>query len=316
MEGVRGSGQQLWQVLREGPQPLEALEIRFGREPLSAMITQLWAAGWFTRVNGSALELASWAEPLWPHIWQAGLRTDRFGRQVRYLWKVGSTQSVAEQCAVDGMPEGFMVVAEFQEAGRGRQSRSWQADPGTAVLCSTILRPSQPLGRLSGLSPAMALAVAQAVEAVCGVRCQVKWPNDVFLQGRKLAGVLLDMRVTGSHIEWGLLGLGINVNQPEMPAELGAISLRQATGSEVSRATLLAALCFSLERTYTELQQEGFAALRASYVSRLWRLDEQVRVHSNSAISGRLVDVDAQGCLCLQTEDGARIVSTGEIGAW
>ena len=169
----------------------------------------------------------------------------RFGRDYRFVPVCASTQRLFEADA----PEGAVAVTDEQTAGRGRLGRRWDAPPGTSILCSLVLRPTVPGDRLPQLSPVAGRACAAAIAAVTGLSTEVKFPNDVLVAGRKVAGVLAeasDGRV--------VLGVGINVNQraDELPATGGlpATSLRVALGRTVDRVELLVALLEELERAY------------------------------------------------------------------
>jgi BirA family biotin operon repressor/biotin-[acetyl-CoA-carboxylase] ligase len=169
----------------------------------------------------------------------------RLGRPYRFVAQAESTQRLV---AADD-PEGALVVADEQTAGRGRLGRSWEAPPGTAILCSLVLEPPVPSERLPELMVVAARAVAGAVAAETSLAPTVKFPNDVLVDGRKLAGILAeaaDGRV--------VLGMGINVGQTaaELPtrAVFPATSLRVETGEAMPRAPLLAAILLELEREY------------------------------------------------------------------
>jgi BirA family biotin operon repressor/biotin-[acetyl-CoA-carboxylase] ligase len=171
----------------------------------------------------------------------------RFGRDYRYVESTPSTQLLLGPDA----PEGAVVVAGEQTAGRGRLGRTWFAAAGTSLLCSVQLRPDVPGERLPELTGIAARACAEAIGAVTGLVPVVKFPNDVLLDGRKVAGVLAEAR-EGRIV----LGLGVNVNVPEaeLPQEVDrpATSLLAETGRELDRAELLAELLVRLERRYDE----------------------------------------------------------------
>lgn len=181
----------------------------------------------------------------------------RFGRPYRYAVETTSTQ----QLLLPDAPEGSVAVAEHQTAGRGRLGRSWQAPPGSSVLLSVLLRPAAPPATLPELSIVGAEAVADAIRAVTGVKPTIKHPNDVLVDGRKVAGVLGEAR-EGVVI----LGIGINANVPAagLPTRtrLPSTSLLEQTGGPVDRAALAAEVLFRLERRYrTWLERQGASAL-------------------------------------------------------
>jgi BirA family transcriptional regulator, biotin operon repressor / biotin---[acetyl-CoA-carboxylase] ligase len=180
--------------------------------------------------------------PLAPEIVEP-LLNGRFGRPYLYEERCASTQRLFEEDA----PEGALAVAEEQTAGRGRLGREWSAPSQTSILASVVLRPQVPAPRLPELSLVAGGAVAKALEAAVGVEPAVKFPNDVLLAGRKVAGILAEA-ANGRVI----LGIGVNVNQrrDELPRGVGATSLRIVTGRELDRAPLLADILTQLERAY------------------------------------------------------------------
>jgi BirA family transcriptional regulator, biotin operon repressor / biotin---[acetyl-CoA-carboxylase] ligase len=168
----------------------------------------------------------------------------RFGRDYRYVDRTPSTQRLLEDAA-----EGAVAVAEEQTEGRGRLGHSWQAKPGTSVLVSVLLEPPVAAARLPELTLVAGAACASAIAATTGLEPAIKHPNDVLIDGRKVAGILAEAR-EGRVV----LGIGVNVNvaQDELPSETvtPAGSLSWAAGRELSRAELLAELLLQLERHY------------------------------------------------------------------
>ena len=171
----------------------------------------------------------------------------RFGRPYLWLQSCPSTQRALPHAA----PEGAVAVAETQTEGRGRLGRRWDAPSGTSVLASLVLHPNVPPHRLPGLSGVAGKAVAEAVAAVTGVDAEVRFPNDVLVDGRKVAGILAE--ANGGRV---VLGIGVNVNQAphELPPDprTPATSLRLECGGHVDRAAILAAILERLERRYDE----------------------------------------------------------------
>ncbi len=201
-------------------------------------------------------------------------------------------------------PEGAVAVADFQTAGRGRLGRVWTAPPGTALLCSILLRP--PAGsRIAQLSLVGGLAAAQAVEAVLGRPAQLKWPNDVLVDGLKVAGVLAE-----AHDGIVVVGVGLNVNQTaaELPADarIPAASLRSLDGVERDRDVLLAGLLERLETAYDSWLAGGLSALHGELASRDALAGRAVSVDGRSA---RALGIDAEGRLVLDSGP----VESGEV---
>lgn len=240
-----------------------------------------------------------------PEVVRPRLR-GRFG--LPYLWSAecASTQDVLR---VDGLPEGAVAVTEHQTAGRGRSGRAWDDAAGGSLLCSLLLRP--PAGSpVEQLSLVAGLAVAEAVEAVAGVVSQLKWPNDVLVDGRKLAGVLLES--DGGAV---ICGVGINVDQSghELPTAtlLPPTSLRMATGRRHGRAVLLAELLETLERHYERWRRSGLE----SFLPELEQRDAlRGLVVTVANTTGTAAGIAEDGRLRLRLKDGATsLVGSGEV---
>jgi BirA family biotin operon repressor/biotin-[acetyl-CoA-carboxylase] ligase len=243
-------------------------------------------------------------ESLSPGIVEPLLR-GRFGRP--YLWSAscGSTQDLLRG---RGLPEGAVAVTEHQTSGRGREGRRWEDTAGRALLLSVLLRP--PAGsQTQELSLVAGLAVAEAVEEARDV-ASLKWPNDVLLGGRKVAGILLES--TGDEV---VCGVGVNVSQTEgeLPTDtrLPAASLLTATGHEPDRAELLAALLETLEHRYDAWRRRGLVPLLGELEARNALRGRVVRVGD---ATGRVERIAVDGRLALRREDGTEtLVASGEI---
>jgi BirA family transcriptional regulator, biotin operon repressor / biotin---[acetyl-CoA-carboxylase] ligase len=266
------------------------------------------------------------------------LDTEIFGRGdcLLYLPIVDSTNTLAMKMALQGSQEGMVVLTDSQTAGKGRQGRRWVDMAGYHALSSTILRP---LFAPHLLVMIAALAVVAAIADACGVAATIKWPNDVLIGDRKVAGILIET----SHDRLGhfvaVLGIGVNINghmshfreallEPQFQASvLGALAttLEEECGYEISREAFLAHLLQRLESRYLALQQETQSVLMTSHsISRLireqWRtqlstLGRPVQVRQGDTIlSGVAEDVDENGELLLRSHSGECInVSWGDV---
>jgi BirA family biotin operon repressor/biotin-[acetyl-CoA-carboxylase] ligase len=228
----------------------------------------------------------------------------RFGRPYRYVPQCPSTQLELDEAS----PEGATAVCELQTAGRGRLGRRWEAPEGTALHCSIALRPPQGR-RVAELTLAGAVAAAEAIEAVARVEPLIKWPNDLLLYARKVAGVLGELR--GDTV---ILGIGINVNQTEeqLPAQARQrpASLRTVTGREEDRAPLLAELLLKLEDRYDAWCEHGLEALHQELVRRDFLRGRDISV---DGVAGRACGIDARGRLELDVRGVRRFVESGEV---
>lgn len=243
---------------------------------------------------------------------------------VRWVAETGSTNSDAMALARNGSGEGVVVVADHQRAGRGRQGRAWVAPPGSSLLVSVLLRPPSAIAGVVAM--AAGLAMADAVDDVTGaaVATGLKWPNDLVVDDRKLAGILAEADwPAGSTASGGwreprpterlavVVGVGINVNWPDdLPEDLAdtAVALNHLVGREIDRADLLAAYLRRLEAVYARLLADGSAVeLLDAWRARSATLGRQVRVDlGDGDVEGTAVDVTDEGHLVVETPDGSR----------
>jgi BirA family transcriptional regulator, biotin operon repressor / biotin---[acetyl-CoA-carboxylase] ligase len=231
------------------------------------------------------------------------LLSGRFGRPYLYEDSCESTQRL-----LDSQPEGAAAVCDVQAGGRGRLGRSWSAPPGTAVLCSVVLEP--PAERnLAELSLVGGLAVAEAVEAATGLAAQIKWPNDVLVNRRKVAGVLAE--ASEGRV---VLGMGLNVNQTrgELPedATVAAGSLLTVDGVRRGRAPILADLLARLERAYDRWREGGLDAIYDGLGARDFLRGRRLLVDGESALG---VAIDRSGRLEVEVDHERRVLESGEV---
>jgi BirA family biotin operon repressor/biotin-[acetyl-CoA-carboxylase] ligase len=234
------------------------------------------------------------------------LTTHRIGRPLWHYASVPSTMPLAHELARAGATDGTAILADEQTAGRGRRGRAWIAPPGTAILCSVICRPPVSAERLFLLVAAFGLGLCAGIEHVTGLRPSVKWPNDLLLDGRKLAGILCESRLGARGLDHAVVGFGLNVNllAEELPAPqpgaLSPTSLALALGAPVERDTILRAILGGIDDLYDRLWAGDEARVSEGWVARLAGLGEEVRIETDAgARSGRFVGVAADGALVL-----------------
>lgn len=233
---------------------------------------------------------------------------------LHFLASIGSTNDVAVGLAAGGAAEGTLVVADCQTKGRGRGERRWQTRAGTGLAMSLILRPRAVRPESSwGISVVGALAVAEALETE-GAEPAIKWPNDVLLEGCKVAGMLVDASWEGERLQSAVLGIGVNVLEgsapPEAEVDFPATSIEAALGRRVDRSTLLLAILEALARWVPRL---GSSALRQAWWQRMAYRDGWVSVEdAGRVLRGRLVGLDVGGGVRLRMESGEQgVVSAG-----
>ena len=231
--------------------------------------------------------------------------------------ELGSTNTTAVEEARGGAPEGLVVVADHQTAGRGRLGRTWSAAPGTALLVSVLLRPPLPIGEVPVVLMAAGVAACDGVEAAAGFRPQLKWPNDLVVGDRKLAGLLTE--ATGGSEPGIVLGLGINVTAEAYPAELTAeaTSCEEEGKRPVDRGRLLVAFLTALESRYsTALAAAGRKTTFQAYRADSATLGRRVRVElmTGPSLEGQASRLADDGQLVVVDDAGAEhLVSVGDV---
>jgi BirA family biotin operon repressor/biotin-[acetyl-CoA-carboxylase] ligase len=234
------------------------------------------------------------------------------------LDRVGSTNEEARRLAAAGAEDGTLVWAREQTAGRGRRGRAWVSPPGNLYL-SLILRPDCPPGEATQLGFVASLAVGETCGAFVPplVELHHKWPNDVLLGGRKVAGILLESESDAAGaLDWLVLGIGLNVAAAPEAAEFPATSLRAEGAGEVPVETVLESLSRHFLSWTDRWLADGFAPVRAAWKRRAWRLGEEITARlPNETLHGRFEDIDEAGALILGTAAGERRVTAGEVFA-
>jgi BirA family biotin operon repressor/biotin-[acetyl-CoA-carboxylase] ligase len=297
-----------------------AQEIGANRSEVWRLVQQLRTLG--VDIAGhpaSGYQLTAVPDLLLPEMLQPLLRGTIFGEHIHHFYRVGSTNTVAAEAAASGAPEGSVFLAEQQTAGRGRGSNQWHSAESNGIYCSVILRPALPPADVLVLSLAAGLAVHAAIQDVDSrIVVDLKWPNDVLIQGKKFCGILTEMSAEATRVRHIVVGVGINVNHARFPEELAetATSLRLTTGSEWSRMEVCAALLKSLDREYRGLLSNGDA--QADILRRFEERSSSVRgrkvhVEENGGFDGTTEGLDSRGFLRVRTQEGLRIVYSGTV---
>ncbi|HOG11935.1 MAG: biotin--[acetyl-CoA-carboxylase] ligase [Smithellaceae bacterium] len=229
------------------------------------------------------------------------------GHTLYYYEEIGSTNDEVFRLGMQGAPEGTAVIAERQSAGKGRMQRTWHSPPGANIYTSILLRPRFSPGLAPQISLAAGVAVAKTLEPYCPGRVFLKWPNDVQIGGKKVCGILTQMRTAGDAVDFVVAGIGVNVNwkRKEFPEDIRGIatSLSMEAGREISRLELIILLYENLAKCYRELAQKGFAPVRKQWLERTAMLGKPVSVQfGKETIRGEAVDLDEDGSLVLLAE--------------
>lgn len=295
-------------------------EIGTSRSEIWRLVQQLRALG--VQIAGhpaTGYRLESVPDLLLPDLLTPLLRGTIFSQNIHHYYKIGSTNTAAMEAASAGAPEGSVFLAEQQTAGRGRGANTWDSAQSAGIYCSVVLRPPVPPSEALILSLAAGLAVYAAVRDIDSqIAPDLKWPNDLLLNGKKFCGILTEMNAEATRARHVVVGMGINVNQKEFGGDLrhSATSLRLATGTEWSRVELCAALLKSLDREYRDLRNnqnahqeilERFQERSSSVFGR------EVRVEENGAFEGVTEGLDPRGFLLVRTAAGLRTVLSGTV---
>jgi BirA family biotin operon repressor/biotin-[acetyl-CoA-carboxylase] ligase len=297
-----------------------AQEIGTNRSEVWRLVQQLRTLG--VEIAGhpaSGYQLTAVPDLLLPDLLASVVRGTIFSQHIHHYYRAGSTNTLALEAAADGAPEGSVFLAEQQTAGRGRGNNQWHSAESTGIYCSVILRPALPPADVLVLSLAAGLAVQSAIQEIDSrVLPDLKWPNDVLIQGKKFCGILAEMSAEATRVRHIVVGVGLNVNQASFPDDLEqtATSLLQATGTEWSRVEVSAALLKSLDQEYKDLLENP-----ESHVEILRRFEEhsstargrQVRIEENGGFEGVTEGLDPRGFLRVRTRERVRIVYSGTV---
>ena len=246
------------------------------------------------------------------------LKTKFIGKVIHSFNTVKSTNDIAHQLADKGAVEGTIVTAEKQTLGKGRLGRSWHSPDKMGIYVSIILRPKFTPDQAPGLSIMSALAVAETLNEHAPKKVQIKWPNDILINGRKVSGVLTELSAEKSKINYVIVGIGINVKQSEgdFPPNLRATatSLQRETAKEISRVDLTKLLLVNFENEYLRYKKDQ---LKKSLVRiRKWSslLNQEVTLRWNgAAITGTAIDIDSTGSLIIESNGNRMTISSGEV---
>lgn len=240
---------------------------------------------------------------------QLGLKTEFMGRHIHFEDVVPSTQKIAHSLAGNGAEEGTIVVADQQTSGRGRLARAWYSPKQTGIWMSLILRPKIPINKTPQLTLLTAVALIQAIEEVTGLTPEIKWPNDILINGKKIVGILTELQAEADRVHSVIIGIGMNVNHAldQFPEELQSVatSIAIETGKPSDRAEVIQAILRKFEKLYTSYLIHGFLPVKLLWESYAISLNKNLIARTlHGAIRGRAVGIDDEGVLLLETAEG------------
>lgn len=245
------------------------------------------------------------------------LKGNLIWKTVHYVNQLGSTNDYAKQLGTTFNDKGTLIVADVQTNGRGRLGRSWASPGQTGLWMSMLLKPNFEPAHASKLTQLAALAVSQAIDNIGSIQNQIKWPNDIHIQDRKVCGILTEMSAELSGINYLVIGIGINVNTETFSEELAptATSLMLETGCKVDRLELLAAIVRSFEKLYMEFERTlSLEDVRLQLIERSSIIGHKVTIQrNNQIIEAKAIDIDQNGNLIVEYEGNRLEIFYGEV---
>jgi len=291
-----------------------ARSLRLNQPQLGREIERLEDLGFSIEEKDSRLRLVAAPDLLYPHEIREGLGTELIGRKVVVYDSISSTNDVAWELAADGVDEGLVVLAEEQTRGRGRMGRTWHSPRG-GLWMSVLLRPDPPTERATVLTTAASVAVARAIRSYPGCNATIRWPNDILVKGKKVAGVLVETRTTTSLRGTFILGVGVNVNCVELPDDLRATATILALHSKepIRRAELARSIIRNFDDLYLEILRGEYAAIAEEWPAMSSTIGRRITIIQNGrTYRGEVVDIDPVAGLMVRLDRGFARAFKGE----
>lgn len=262
--------------------------------------------------------LEKMADILTPDMLRQQLKGSLFGKHIYHFFKTDSTNRVAMELGFADTPEGAVILAEEQTAGKGRAGRNWHSERATGIYVTLLLRPKLAPVQAPLLTMMAGISAHTAVQAASGLPVDLKWPNDLLIGGKKVGGILTEMHAETNSVRFVIVGVGLNVNQEKFPGELGAIatSLRVETGKPQSRLQVLVRLLREFETDYNRLQREGASSVVEHFEKiSSYAKNKRVRVTNGAeSFTGVTAGLAPEGLLQVKRDDGKIVtVIAGDV---
>jgi BirA family biotin operon repressor/biotin-[acetyl-CoA-carboxylase] ligase len=255
---------------------------------------------------------------LTPDMLRQRLKGSLFGKRIYHFFRTDSTNRVALELGHAGEPEGAVVLAEEQTAGKGRAGRSWHSERATGIYVTVVLRPKLAPAQAPVLTMMAGISAQTAIQAQTGLSADLKWPNDLIIHGKKVGGILTEMHAEPAQVRFVIVGIGLNVNQEKFPGDLGqtATSLRAETGKHQSRLELLVRLLREFESDYNRLLREGVASVTERFeAASSFARGKRVQVTNGAGtFTGTTAGLGPEGLLQVKRDDGQIVtVIAGDV---
>ncbi|SFL85482.1 BirA family transcriptional regulator, biotin operon repressor / biotin-[acetyl-CoA-carboxylase] ligase [Gracilibacillus orientalis] len=248
-----------------------------------------------------------------------GLDTDWLGKRIEFRHEVASTQDLAHALARKGAEHGTVVTTNKQLSGRGRMDRRWVSDHDGGIWMSLILRPNIPPHQASHMTLFVAVTLVDTLERVTGQRIQIKWPNDLFIDGKKISGILTEMSAELEAIQYLIIGFGINVNQSseDFPEDLEAksTSLGIESGQEWDRQAIIQNILQDFEIAYQLYLKTGFGPIKEKWLEHAYKLNEKIHVKTAQEEYAAIVKgiTDDGALIVLNDKNEEKVIYSAEI---
>ncbi len=314
---------QILKMLRETEGYVSGQELcnKFGvsRTAIWKVINQLKEQGYvIDSVQNKGYHITEAPDVMTEEELQSCRKTKWAGQEIAYFDEIDSTNIKAKEFAEQGYPNGTLVVADQQVSGRGRRGRSWESPSGTGIFMTLMLKPEINPNNASMLTLVAALAVAKAIKEVTGLDAQIKWPNDIVINGKKICGILTEMSAQFDYINHIVIGIGINVHNEVFSEEIAHMAsslLRESQGKKFRRAEIIEKILEYFEEYYEiYLETEDLTALTGEYNKILVNMNKPVKVlDPKDEFEGKAMGITAKGELIVDTWESRKLVSSGEV---
>ena len=248
---------------------------------------------------------------IFTNLIQTNLTTKVFGHEIEYFTFTDSTNEDLWESIEDNIDEGFLVITDHQKKGRGRRGNDWISKPGASLTFSFLIKPQLPIEKIGLLSLLTGVAVVEGISKFAQLDCKLKWPNDIILNDKKVGGILAESKQIEGEI-YVVMGVGLNVNEQELPSEISTIStsLRLEKKSPIQREPLFAFILNAFESMYNKKNTEWIDAWNSHCV----HLNSDVKFHhDNKIIEGTFLEIDAMGQAIINIDNITQKFSSGVL---
>jgi BirA family biotin operon repressor/biotin-[acetyl-CoA-carboxylase] ligase len=290
--------------------------LSISRQALWKHVQELKDSGYdIVAVPHLGYRLISSPDRLFPSEVNRHLNTRFMGKKIYYFDSIASTMDVANQLAIKGLPEGTVVLAEAQTKGRGRLGRTWQSPKYKGIYLSLILKPRILPNQAPIFTLLAAVSICEAIKEITSLDTQIKWPNDILLQHKKLGGILTELNAEMDEVHFVIIGIGLNVNNDKKSLIGAATSLREEKKVSINRVELLQQILRKIEENYLVLQKKGSAAVIEKWREYNITLGKRIKVIcQREHLEGVASDIDTDGGLLLRNDSGlTQKVMAGDV---